>query len=130
MSDTEAVLQRMIKGHLEKDLDLVMTCWHPDVEAVHPLRPDRSWRGADTFRRNQEVIWERDPAKHWQVVSSGVVGSRFYLETVTGFANGTLIPCISVQEVENGAVRRQRVYTDRPTNDGFSMNSWVDDLNA
>ena len=62
------VLARFVRGQQEMDLDLVVSCWHDDVEVEHPLRPDRSWKGAETFR---EVTARR----------------------LTTLPNSTLIPC-------------------------------------
>jgi hypothetical protein len=128
--DPETILQRLIKGHEEKDLEAVMSCWHPDIEAVHPMRPDRSWKGAETFRRFQKQIWDTDPDQHYRIVSCGVIGNVLYVESLTGHKDGTLVPCVSIQEVENGKVRRMRVYTDSPRHDGISMNAWVDEMDG
>jgi hypothetical protein len=74
-------------------------------------------------------IWEKSPAGREEVVSSGVVGNRIYLETLTHHADGSIVPCVSVLEVEDGKIRRARVYTDRPKRDGLSMDGWVREMN-
>jgi ketosteroid isomerase-like protein len=129
MEDASAVLQRWVKAMEEKDLDALVSCWHPDVVVVHPLRPDRSWHGSDTFRRVQARIWERNPTNRWEAVSSGVVGNRIFLESLVEHADGTMLPCVSILEVEDGKIRRGRVYTDRPMHDGLSMDGWVHEMN-
>jgi ketosteroid isomerase-like protein len=113
----------------QRDLDLLVSCWHPDVETVHPLRPDRSWRGTETYRRVMARIWESDPHNREEPTVSLVAGNIVYLETMTHHADGSVVPCVSVFEIEDGVIRRARVYTDQPTRDGVSMDSWVDDMN-
>ena len=129
MDDAAAVLQRWERAQQERDLEALVSCWHPDVDTVHLLRPDRSWRGSDTYRSAMARIWEKSPAGREEVVSSGVVGNRIYLETLTYHADGSIVPCVSVLEVEDGKIRRARVYTDRPMRDGLSMDGWVHDMN-
>jgi ketosteroid isomerase-like protein len=129
MDDARTVLERLTKGLEDKDLDAVVSCWHPEVETVHLLRPDRSWRGADTFGRVQARIWESSAASHDEIISTGIVENRIYLETLTSHADGSAIPCVSILEVEDGQIRRARVYTDQPTYDGLSMDGWVKAMN-
>jgi hypothetical protein len=62
-------------------------------------------------------------------VSSAVVGNVIYLETVTYHADGSVIPCFSILEVEDGQIRRARIYTDRPAHDGLTMDGWVEEMN-
>jgi hypothetical protein len=40
-------------------------------------------------------------------------------------ADGTLVPCMNIFEVEDGKIRRGRVYTDRPTRDGMSIDAFA-----
>lgn len=58
MSDAEDLLARYLQAQQDKDLDALVSCWHPDVEVVHPMRPDRNWSGLDTYRRQWKLIWE------------------------------------------------------------------------
>jgi hypothetical protein len=129
MDDAAAVHKQLVRGLTTKDLDAAVSCWHPDVDVVHLLRPDRSWHGADTYRRVQAHIWDSCPTCREEVVSSGVVGNLIYLETLTYHADGSAIPCVSILEVEGGQIRRGRIYTDRPAPDGLSMDGWVHDMN-
>jgi hypothetical protein len=48
---------------------------------------------------------------------------------LTYHADGSIVPCVSVLEVEDGKIRRARVYTDHPMRDGLSMDGWVHDMN-
>ena len=128
MDDAEAVLARFVKGQQEMDLDLLVSCWHEDCEVTHPLRPARSWRGAETFRQVTARIWANKPDRHWSLVASAVVGDTIFLETVTEHAEG-VTPLMGIMEVEDGKIRRGRMYTDNPINDGASMTEWVSDLN-
>jgi len=64
----------------------------------------------------------------FEVVSKAVAGNRIYLEALVEHADGTMIPNMNILEVENGKIRRGRVYTDRPTRDGVSINAFVRDL--
>jgi len=127
--DAARVLQRYLKAQEDKDLDSLVSCWHPDVEVVHPLRPDRSWHGAETYRQAWALIWESNPQSRFDVVSADVVGNRIYLEAYVEHADGTMIPSMNILEVEGGRIRRGRVYTDRPVLDGVLLDDFVRDLN-
>jgi ketosteroid isomerase-like protein len=127
--DAEMVLRRYLKAQEDKDLEALMSCWHFDVEVTHPMRPDLSWRGLETYRRAWARIWEINPHSRFEVVSKAVAGNRIYLEALVEHADGTMIPNMNILEVENGKIRRGRVYTDRPTRDGVSINAFVRDLN-
>lgn len=129
MNDANAVLQRYLKAQEDRDLDALVSCWHTDVEVVHPLRPDRSWRGSDTYRRQWARIWEGNPTSRFEVVSTAVVGNRIYLETSIEHADGTMVPNMNILEVEDGKIRRGRAYTDKPVRDGVDMDGFVRDLN-
>ncbi len=121
VDDAEAVLRRYLKAQEDKDIDALVSCWAPDVEVVHPMRPDRNWRGVDTYRHVWERIWADNPASRFEIVSSGVVGNRIYLEALVEHADGTMVPNMNVLEVEGGRIRRGRVYTDRPVRDGVGI---------
>jgi ketosteroid isomerase-like protein len=127
--EARAVLRRYLKAQEDRDLEALVSCWHPDVEVTHPMRPDLSWRGLETYRQAWARIWETNPHSRFEVVSTAVAGNRIYLEALVEHADGTLIPNMNVLEVENGKIRRGRVYTDRPTRDGVTMNVFVRDLN-
>jgi limonene-1,2-epoxide hydrolase len=129
MNDAEAVLARYLKAQEDKDLDALVSCWHRDIEAVHPLRPDRSWHGQDTYRRQWTRIWENNQNNRFEVVSTAVVGNRVYLDALIGHSDGTMVPCMTVLDVEDGQFRRARVYTDVPVRDGISMDEFTIDLN-
>jgi ketosteroid isomerase-like protein len=127
--DAETVLRRYLKAQEDKDLEALMSCWHSDVEVTHPMRPDLSWRGLETYRRAWARIWEINPHSRFEVVSTAVAGNCIYLEALVEHADGTMVPNMNILEVEDGKIRRGRVYTDRPTRDGVSMNAFVRDLN-
>ena len=59
MDDAAAVLQRWEKAQQERDLDALVSCWHPDVDTVHILRPDRSSRVLTPTGRRWRGIWKR-----------------------------------------------------------------------
>jgi ketosteroid isomerase-like protein len=128
--DAATVLERYLKAQRDKDLDALVSCWHEDVEAVHPMRPDRSWRGRDTYRRQWARIWTMAPDTRFEVVSTAVSGNTIYLEALTETADGTMIPHMNVLEVEDGQIRRARVYTDTPTHDGVSMDDFTVRINS
>jgi hypothetical protein len=129
MSEAEDVLRKYLKAQEDKDLESLVSCWADDIEAFHPLRPDRSWRGIDTYRRAWTRIYETQPNGRFDVLSADVVGNRIYLDILMEHGDGTMIPCMNIMEVENGKIRRVRVYTDVPTSDGQSMDNFVDELN-
>ncbi len=129
MNDAAAVLRRYLQAQQDKDIDALVSCWHPDIEAVHPLRPDRSWHGVDTYRRAWSRIWEQNPRSRFEVVSSAVVGDRIYLEALVEHGDGTMVPSMNILEVEGGQIRRARVYTDTPMRDGMDMDRFVEGLN-
>ena len=127
--DAEAVLRRYLKAQEDKDLEALVSCWDADVEVTHPMRPDLSWRGVDTYRRAWARIWETNPHSRFEVVSTAVTGNRIYLEALVEHADGMMVPNMNILEIENGKIRRGRVYTDRPTRDGINMDRFVRDLN-
>ncbi len=129
MDDASALLERYLKAQEDKDLDALVSCWHTDVEVEHPMRPDRNWRGLDTYRRQWALIWERSPHSRFEVVSSAVVGDRVYLEALTEMSDGTMVPHMNILEVEDGKIRRARVYTDKPRRDGVDIDGFADDIN-
>jgi predicted DNA-binding transcriptional regulator YafY/ketosteroid isomerase-like protein len=129
MDDATAVLEKYLRAQSEKDLDALVSCWHPAVEVTHPLRPDRSWRGADVYRRQWDRIWRQNPLSRFEVVSSGVIGNRIYLEAMVEHADGTMVPNMNIMEVEEGQIRRARVYTDKVVHDGVGMDDFVQALN-
>ncbi len=127
--DAAAVLRRYLQAQTDKDLDALVSCWDPDVEVVHPLRPDRSWSGIDTYRRQWARIWEGNPDHTFELVSAAVVDNRIYLEALVEHADGTMVPNMNILEVEHGRIRRGRVYTDAPLRDGVDMDRFVLELN-
>jgi limonene-1,2-epoxide hydrolase len=129
VDDASAVLSRYLKAQEDKDLEALVSCWHASVETFHPLRPDRSWKGVDTYRRAWARIWDNNPRSRFEVVSSGVVGNRIYLEALVEHADGTMVPNMNILEVEDGKIRRARVYTDVPQRDGINMDTFVQRLN-
>jgi ketosteroid isomerase-like protein len=129
VDDASALLERYLKAQEDKDLDALVSCWHTDVEVVHPMRPDRNWRGLDTYRRQWALIWERTPHSRFVVVSTAVVGDRVYLEALTEMSDGTMVPHMNIFEIEDGIIRRARVYTDKPTHDGVDIDQFADDIN-
>jgi ketosteroid isomerase-like protein len=129
VDDAAAVLRRYLDAQEKKDLDALVECWHPEVEVVHPLRPDRSWKGTETYRRQWALIWERSPDSRFEVVSTAVVGNRIYLEALTEMSDGTMVPHMNILEVEGGRIRRGRVYTDRPVRDGVGIDGFAHDIN-
>jgi hypothetical protein len=125
VDEASEVLQRYMKAKEDRDLDALVSCWHPDIEVVHPMRPDRNWQGLDTYRQIWAMIWERAPEGRYEVVTSDVIGNRIYLETVREASDGTMIPCMNIFEVQDGKIRRARVYTDKPTRDGVSIDGFA-----
>jgi ketosteroid isomerase-like protein len=129
MSEAEALLQRYLKAQDEKNLDALVSCWHPDVRIEHPMRPDRNWSGLDTYRRQWKLIWELTPQSRFEVVSAAVVGSTVYLEALTEMSDGTMVPHMNVLEIKDGKIWRGRVYTDKPRRDGASIGDFADEVN-
>ena|SRR5579863_1461855 len=127
--DATAVLRKYLQAQQDKDLDALVSCWHTDIEVTHPMRPDRNWHGLETYRRAWARIWDANPHSRFEVVSTAVVENRIYLEAFVEHADGTMMPNMNILEVEDGKIRRGRVYTDRPTRDGVDMDKLVQDLN-
>lgn len=130
MSDATALRDRWVQANEERNLEKLLSCWHPEVETVHMIRPDRSWRGIDVYRRAITRIWEGGEALKERHVASAVAGNIVFVETMTTHADGTVVPCLSIFEVEEGVIRRARIYTDVPSHDGLSMDAWVKELNG
>jgi ketosteroid isomerase-like protein len=123
--DAATVLERYLKAQREKDLDALCSCWDENVEVVHPMRPDRNWHGLDTYRRQWNRIWSEVPNSRFELVSTAVSAYRIYLEALTESLDGTMVPHMNVLEVENGKIRRGRVYTDKPRHDGLSIEDFT-----
>jgi hypothetical protein len=129
MNEAEAVLQRYIKAQEDGDLEALVSCWHPDIETVHPLRPDRSWQGRDSYRRFWTRQWAGQRRGRNTILLTAVIGNRIFLEGVTEHEDGTLVPNMNIFDVEDGMIRRARVYTDIPMRDGVKMDDFVNGMN-
>jgi limonene-1,2-epoxide hydrolase len=130
MTDAERFLQRYVKALQEKDLDTLVSSWYPDVETTHMLHPDRSWRGTDLYRSVMGQIFESNSGTHIEVISTAASGNNVFIESVTTHGDGTKVPCVSNFELEDGQIRRARVYTDVPSSDGVTMKDFVSGMNA
>ena len=129
MSEADDLLRRYLEAQQEKDLDALVSCWHPEVQIVHPMRPDRNWSGLDTYRKAWALIWELTPNSRFEVVSAAVVGNTIYLEALTEMSDGTMVPHMNVLEVKDGMIYRGRVYTDRPQSDGVDISGYAHAVN-
>ncbi|MBO0731576.1 MAG: nuclear transport factor 2 family protein [Acidimicrobiaceae bacterium] len=123
--DTMAVFEKYLAASRAKDIDAMAACWHPDGKGIHPLRPDRGWRGREMFRRVWTLMWEDNPTARYEVVSTAVTDDRFFLEARMELPDGTTIPSVNVFEVEDGLIREVRVYTDMPASDGVSIDRFI-----
>jgi hypothetical protein len=63
------------------------------------------------------------------VVSTAVVGNRVYLEALTEMSDGTMVPHMNILEIEDGKIRRGRVYTDKPRRDGVDIDAFAREVN-
>src|SRR5262249_10133780 len=106
----DAVRQRYVKAFADRDLDLLVSCWHADVETTHIFRPALSWRGADFYRQIMEHHLDR---RDYKIVSTAVEGNRFYVEGLVEHGDGKVMPYAMCFEVEEGKIRRARVYTEQ-----------------
>jgi ketosteroid isomerase-like protein len=129
MNEAEELLKRYLKAQQDHNLDDLLSCWHPEVEVVHPMRPDRNWTGLETYRRQWAVIWARQPASRFEVVTSDVIGNRVYLEALTEMSDGTMIPHMNILEIKEGKIFRARVYTDKPRRDGITIDGYTAEIN-
>jgi limonene-1,2-epoxide hydrolase len=130
MTDAETFLQRYVTAMNDKDLDALVSCWHTDVETTHLLHPDRSWRGADLYRRWMGQIFASNPGAHMEIQATAISGNTVFIESVTLHGDGSRTPCVGIFELEDGKVRRARVYTDVPSSDGVNMAAFVGGMNA
>jgi hypothetical protein len=129
MSDATEVLQRLVKAQHDQDLDALVSCWHPDAQGIHMLRPDHSWHGMDTYRRVMACLFNGSPTTREEFVCSAVEGNTIFLETMTYHADRSVVPCVAIFEVEDGRIRQARMYTDVPRRDGQSMDRWIHEMN-
>jgi limonene-1,2-epoxide hydrolase len=129
MTEAEEFLQRYTKAMKDNDLDTLVSSWYPDVETTHMLHPDRSWRGTDLYRRVMGQIFQSSAERHVEVRSTAVSENNVFIESVTRQGDGTEVPCVSIFEIEDGQVRRARVYTDVPSRDGVRMEQFVEQMN-
>jgi limonene-1,2-epoxide hydrolase len=129
MADATEVLSRLVTAQREQDVDALVSCWHSDADGIHMLRPDHSWHGMETYRRVMTCLFDASATSREDFVCSAVDGNRFFLETATHHADGSVVPCVAIFEVEDGKIRRARIYTDVPRRDGKSMDNWIHELN-
>jgi hypothetical protein len=129
VSDSQAFLERYVKALETHDVDLLVTCWHPDVETTHVLHPDRSWRGLDLYRRVMTTVYKSNPDAHLEVTACSATGNIVFIESITRHGDGTETPCVSIFELEGDLIRHARVYTGVPTSDGMSMDAYVQSMN-
>jgi len=129
MSEAEDLLTRYLAAQRDKNLDALVSCWHPDVQIEHPMRPDRNWSGLDTYRRQWKLIWELTPSSRFEVVSTAVVDDTVYLEALTEMSDGTMVPHMNILKVKDGKIWRGHVYTDKPVRDGASIGDFADEIN-
>jgi hypothetical protein len=125
--DTAELFERYLQAQRAKDLDALASLWHEDCVGIHPLRPDRGWRGVDANRRLWASIWESNPDGRFEVVASAVTPDRIFLEASIELPDGTMVPSITVFEVDDGKFRECRVYTDLPKRDGVPIDEFIVD---
>jgi limonene-1,2-epoxide hydrolase len=130
MTDAEAFLDQYVTSMTNKDLDTLVACWHPDAEATHLLHPDRSWSGADFYRKMMGQIFASNAGAHMEIQASAISGNTVFIESVTLHGDGSRTPCVGIFELEDGRVRHARVYTDVPSSDGVKMEQFVGAMNA
>jgi ketosteroid isomerase-like protein len=130
MTQAEQLLQRYLRAQADKNLDDLVSCWHPDVQIEHPMRPDRNWSGLDTYRETWAMIWRLTPDSRFEVVSAAAVGDdTVYLEALTEMSDGTMIPHMNVFTIKDGKIWRGRVYTDKPRRDGMDIDGYAHAVN-
>jgi hypothetical protein len=83
MDDASELLDRLVKGQRDQDLDALVSCSHPDADGIHMLCPDHSWHGMDTYRRVMACLFDASPTSREEFVCSAVAGNRIFLETMT-----------------------------------------------
>jgi limonene-1,2-epoxide hydrolase len=74
-------------------------------------------------------LFDGSPTSREDFVCSAVEGNVFFLETTTYHADGSVVPCVGIFEVEDGKIRRARIYTDVPRRNGETMDKWIHDMN-
>jgi ketosteroid isomerase-like protein len=127
MSEAAELMNRLAAALEGGDIDTLVACWHPDAEAVHVLRPDRSWQGRDFYRKvmgRTNTTGERNRVEV-KDRGLGVTGDRFYLETLVHQDDGIPVPCVAIYIMKDGLVRWARVFTDKPKRDGQTMADWA-----
>jgi limonene-1,2-epoxide hydrolase len=124
MSEAEEVLRRYLKAQEDMDIEALVSCWHPEVEIIHPMRPGRSWKGRDNYQRFWEKEWGGASPSTFELVRSDVVDNRIYLECVIANPDGTRVPNMNIFEVEDGTIRRGRAYADKIDPEG-TMDDFV-----
>jgi hypothetical protein len=127
VGDADELFERYLAAQRAKDLDGLRVLWHDDSVGIHPLRPDRGWRGNDTNQRLWATMWESNPDARFEVVSSSVTPERVFLEARMELPDGTIVPSVTIFEIEDGKFRECRVYTDLPKRDGVPIDQFIAD---
>ena len=122
---TSTLFETYLAASQAKDIEAMAACWHEDCEGIYPLRPNRGWRGIDSFRRVWTLMWEHNPSGRYEVVSTSWADDHFVIEARIELPGGTLVPGVNVFDVEDGKIRRVRVYADIPTPDGGSVEDFI-----
>lgn len=125
MCSTTALFEKYLNASKSKDIETMASCWHDDCAGIHPLRPDRGWQGIDGFRRVWSRMWDSNPEARYEVISTALTDDHFYIEASIELPDGTMIPSVNVFEVEDGKIRRVRVYTDLPARDGVAIDDFI-----
>ena len=80
MSDSLAVVDRLVTATNDHDIDALVDCFAPDYVNETPAHPQRGFRGRDQVRSNWTSILAGVPDITVQVIASVVDGSSAWTE--------------------------------------------------
>jgi ketosteroid isomerase-like protein len=81
MSNTPAVIERLVSATNAHDLNQLVDCFSPSYVNVTPAHPERGFRGSAQVRRNWTTIFAAVPDIETRVVASAVTdGGQVWTE--------------------------------------------------
>lgn len=129
MSDTLAVLGRLVAATNAHDVDALIDCFATDYVNETPAHPLRGFRGREQVRRNWAMIFAAVPDIVMRVISSAVDGDDIWveLEMVGTRADGAprTMAGVIIFGVEDGRIASARFYLEPVESETGDVNAAV-----
>jgi ketosteroid isomerase-like protein len=116
VSDSEQMVDRLLRATNDHDLEALVACFAEDYENETPLHPERGFRGSGQVRRNWEQIFAFVPDLRAEVTRSAVDVDVVWTEwEMTGTRRDGSAHCmrgVVIFGVDDGAARWARFYLE------------------